>query len=222
MRTVLVFSLCLIGFLNPLQAQESWDSEGDTSGFDGENPTFSAPNHYEPNSSGNQNQGGFQDDGFFRPGNNSYPGSISTPGNFQYPGYNQYNGQIQPYNSYPNNSQYINGSQYQMDAYGNWGLRGGTPTGNVISQPVASGLPIQISCNDQSGATLPYQLITGSGNSYPYEIMGGQKQNFKETQQWEISYAPSPGAQTVQYRLRGGKRYEFRSLNGQWQLFTAR
>lgn len=98
---------------------------------------------------------------------------------------------------------------------------------NFSEPPLApirySNLPITISCPEESDGICSYQLIDASGNSNPYTIGRGQKQNLKENTTWTIRYAPGPGLPQKTYKVRGGQNYSLqRDPNGHWQCYLAR
>lgn len=179
-------------------------------------PTYGNGN---PNASGNQNQGNFQNGNhFFGQQNGMQPGQV-----------------IRPYNGQPiQNGTYQNGTYSSgQTIYRNGQIvhpQGSTNYGNgqtVYSDPPAapprtySRLPIVIRCSPDAVGICNYELLSGSGSAFPYQIKAGQKQNLSETTDWSIRYRPTPSSPHKTYRLRGGKTYEMRGGSNSWQFYMA-
>ncbi|GEM_PF-2697631 len=198
--------------------QEMQEDGGQDDGFQNGQPQTLPYKAGGPNSSGNQNQGNFQPNNFFGPQNGMTPGQ--GQGRVTYP-----NGTY-PNGTYPNGT-YQNGN-FQNGTYPNGMHPNGTYPGNgrtVYPDPpggpprVYSQLPIVIRCSPNAPGVCDYRLITDKGSSFPYKIGPGQTQNLTESTDWSVSYTPAPGMPTKTYRLRGGKAYEIRKLDGSWQLY---
>lgn len=82
-----------------------------------------------------------------------------------------------------------------------------------------SNQPIVISCDSESGGICDYKLVTATNRAYSYKIKSGQVQHLKENTDWALMYRPTSANSWKTYNLRGGRNYELRHENGQWQLY---
>jgi len=248
MKTVLIASITLaciptisygqsdlekIGrFLQDVQQIQSQNQRQQPGG----NPVRSAPSYGNPNSSGNMNAGGFQNDNLFGPPDGEFTDNSNfhndNTNNFrpqnQFPQNNSHQGRIY----YPNNNNATPGHNHYPDTiYHNYPdtvynnnvqTYPGTSRPVYLDPPVApkvySNLPIVIRCAQGSTGTCSYNLVSGSGRSFPYTIRAGEIQNLKESTDWKFSYQSVRGASNT-YALRGGRTYELRQTGEQWQFY---
>ncbi len=82
-----------------------------------------------------------------------------------------------------------------------------------------NGEPLKISVPKSEDGSISYTLITPT-REIPLSLNPGYSQNLKETSALKVRYNGSRG--TTTYRIRGGKKYVFKQVNGSfWDLFTA-